>query len=55
MFYNATVRRELEIGFDYSLLPIAGLAIAGLSYLLISGKKHFDQGESEQAMPQPST
>lgn len=53
IFYNATARRELEIGFDYSLLPIAGLAIAGLSYLLISGKKHFNQIEIGQPEHQP--
>ena len=52
---SLTASGEVEIGFDYSLLPIAGFAIAGLSYMQLAGNKHFDQGESEQAIPQPLT
>ena len=44
-----------ELGFDYSLLPIAGFAIAGLCYLLVYGKKHFNQIEIGQPEHQPLT
>ena len=53
--YTATARSELELGFDYSLLPIAGFAIAGLCYLLVYGKKHFNQIEIGQPEHQPLT
>jgi len=45
---------DVEIGIDYALIPIAGCAIARLSYMQLSGKKHFNQSAREQTIPQPS-